>query len=243
VSESVVTVDGLGRRFGETVVLEDVSFDVPEGEVVALIGPNGSGKTTLCRVVAGLLEPTDGSVERPIEAEREVGYLPQEPTFRPRFTVRETLDYYGDLVRADVDVDGLLARVGLADAADRPVEALSGGMTRLLGVAQATVGDPPLLVLDEPTSGLDPEMADRIFDILQSLRDDDRSVLVATHDLPGVEAVADDVVLLDEGRVVASDDPAALRARVETDTLRAAFPRLVGREGVATVQTGRRREA
>jgi ABC-type multidrug transport system ATPase subunit len=143
---------------------------------------------------------------------RAVGYLPQSPAFRPRFTVGETLEFYGDLLTGEVDVDVALERVGMAGAADRRTEALSGGMRRLLGIAQATLGDPPLLLLDEPTSDLDPRMTEHIFGVIEGhivvsgapgeLRGDADSALDALF----AEYVADPTAALTVGTHEAVDD-------------------------------------
>ncbi|MFB6184778.1 MAG: ABC transporter ATP-binding protein [Haloarculaceae archaeon] len=240
--DPVLRTRSVAREFGDALVLDGVDLTLGRGSVVGLVGPNGSGKTTLLRVLAGLLAPTRGTVERAVDAERPVGYLPQSPSFRERFTVSETLRFYADLTSATVDVRASLERVGMADVADRRVEALSGGMVRLLGVAQATVGDPPLLVLDEPTSGLDPEMAARIFSVVADLGATGTTVVLATHDLGGVDAVADAVVLLNEGTVEAIGPPTTLQERTGTDSLRAAFSALIERADVG-VQGGRGRDA
>jgi len=212
VTDTYLDGTDVSRTFGDVTALSDVSIDVSGGHVVALIGPNGSGKTTLLRILVGLLEPTDGEVsyEGP-DATRPLGYLPQAPTFRPGFTTRETMAFYARLV--DDDPDELLDRVGLGRVPDRRVEALSGGMTRLLGIAQALAGDPPVLALDEPASGLDPGMSQQVFDIVEALAEDGHAVVVTSHDLPLVEGAADRIVVLDRGEVVANDTPAALRER------------------------------
>lgn len=229
----------LSRTFGDVTALASVSIDVPAGSVVALIGPNGSGKTTLLRILSGLLAPSDGEVsyDGP-DATRPLGYLPQEPTFRPGFTARETLGFYARLV--DDDPDELLTRVGLDRVPDRRVEALSGGMTRLLGIAQALAGEPPVLALDEPASGLDPGMSQRVFDILDRLAEDGHSVVVTSHDLPLVEGSADRIVVLDRGAVVAADTPAALRERTG-GPLHETFTTLVQAEDSVAVRTGETR--
>ena len=229
-TDHVAAVENVTVSFGDLTVLEDASFSVEPNGVTCLIGPNGSGKTTLLRVVAGLLAPDSGEVERAVSSARPVGYLAQEPAFRPQFSVRETLTFYADLVGDGTDVDAVIDRVGLGGVPDRPVEALSGGMTRLLGIAQATVGDPGLLVLDEPSSGLDPMMTRHITAVVSELADDGRGVLLATHDLASVERVADTVVVLDRGSVVATGAPADLLAETDTESLDDALSSLVDGE-------------
>ncbi len=156
---AVLEADDIDHAYGTVSVLENVSTTVDARAVTALIGPNGSGKTTLLRVLAGLLEPTAGSViYRGDAAARRIGYLHNSPRSDQVHRARDAA-LYSSLVGADeaeTDAVDRLETVGLADAADRPVEALSGGMTRLVGIAQATIGDPPVVVLDEPASGLDP---------------------------------------------------------------------------------------
>lgn len=231
----VVSATGLTRAFDEVAVLEDVAIDVDPGAVTALVGPNGSGKTTLLRILAGLLEPDDGTVRVRASGDRPLGYLPQEPTFRGRFTVGETLDFYADLLASPADSDGVLERVGLDVVADRRVDALSGGMVRLLGLAVAVLGDPPLVVLDEPASGLDPKIRAHVFDAIGGLADEDTAVLLATHHLAGAE-LADRVIVLDRGVVVADAPPDDVLATTETDSLEDAFRELVSED--LAVQTG-----
>lgn len=210
--ETYLSANEVGKTYGDVTALSDVSLDVPADAVTGLIGPNGSGKTTLLRVLLGLERPTGGTVEyHGPDAVRRLGYLPQRPTFRPGFSVRETIGFYADLV--DDDPDRLLERVGLADVADRPVDGLSGGMTRLLGIAQALAGDPPVVVLDEPASGLDPAMSELIFDVVASIADEGRAVALSSHELSLVERTADRLAVLESGAVVTVDTPEALRER------------------------------
>ncbi|MFP4591682.1 MAG: ABC transporter ATP-binding protein [Halobacteriales archaeon] len=241
-SEAVLRAEAITHRFDGATALESVDLSVAPGSLVAVVGPNGSGKTTLLRVLVGLLRPSDGRVARPhVRRGRPVGYLPQHPRFRPGFTARETLAFYARLVDAPEGApDRLLGRVGLAEAADRRVEALSGGMRGLLGVAQALVGDPPVVVLDEPTTGLDPGMRRRIFGVLDELVDDGRGVLVASHDLDRVDRGADRVVVLDAGRVVTEGTPSGLRERFEVDSLEAVYEAAVeSPTGAIRVRRGR----
>ncbi|SEW17735.1 ABC transporter ATP-binding protein [Halobacterium jilantaiense] len=231
----VLALEDASFAFGDLTILDEESVAVERGELVALVGPNGSGKTTVLELLAGLRDPDSGTVRRPANAARSTAYLPQSPGFRSGFTVRETLSFYAGLVGGGVDADAVLDRVGLGDAADRRVEALSGGMTRLLGLAQALVGDPPVVVLDEPTSGLDPDVSDSVFDATAALATDDRAVVVSSHDLAAVEARADRVVLVADGAIAFDGPPEDLLAETGAGTLRAAFSRAVaGRELDAT---------
>ena len=227
------------RDFGTVSVLEEVSLTIDSDAVTALIGPNGSGKTTLLRVLAGLLEPTDGTVEfHGAGSVRQIGYLPQQPAFRPGFTVLETLRFYSSLV-GETEADALdrLRLVGLEDATERPVEALSGGMTRLVGIAQATIGDPPVVVLDEPGSGLDPGMRRHVFEVATELAADGTAVILSSHDLELVERTADDVVVIEDGQVLETGEPATLCDRLAVDSLRDVYEvATAGEAGTVRVQ-------
>lgn len=219
--------------YGDLTVLEGASISVPDGVTTALIGPNGSGKTTLLRILCGLATPRSGSVDRPeVETARAVGYLPQRPSFRADFTVGETISFYQRLVGvSDPDPAIPLGRVGLADEREHPVRGLSGGMTRLLGIAQATVGDPPVVVLDEPTSGLDPGTREAIHDTIVGLASEGTAVLFSSHDLDGVNRRADRVAILADGAVQAEVSPEDLREQTGTDSLREAYDRCVSADG------------
>ncbi|WP_136689920.1 ABC transporter ATP-binding protein [Halorhabdus amylolytica] len=235
---SVLELRDVRKSFGDVTVLDGVTLRAAADSVTCLLGPNGSGKTTLLSIVAGLLDADGGSVERRDDTGRVVGYLPQRPAFRSRFTVQETIEFYGRLVPAEVDVDGILARVGLDGVADRRVEHLSGGMTRLLGLAQATVGSPSLLVLDEPASGLDPQLRRHIASVIADLATDGTAVIVATHDLVATDRIADEVRILDSGSFVASGSPDALRAETGTDSLDDVLDTVIERDETIGVRSG-----
>ncbi|WP_254522708.1 ABC transporter ATP-binding protein [Natrinema caseinilyticum] len=228
----VLEATGIDYDYGTVSVIRNVSMTIERGTVTALIGPNGSGKTTLIRVLTGLNEPTAGEVAyNGPDTARQIGYLPQRPAFRPGFTALETLRFYSSLVGGDeTDASTELERIGLEDAADRPVEALSGGMTRLLGIAQATIGNPPIVVLDEPGSGLDPGMRLHVFDVAERLADDGIAVLLSSHDLELVERVADNVVILADGGVVREGSATELRERLGVDSLRPVYDNAIGGE-------------
>ncbi len=206
--DTLAALRDVTRTYGGVAVLDSASVTVEPG-LTTVIGPNGSGKSTLLGVLAGVVDPTAGQVRRPgSDGVKPIGYLPQRVPFREGFTARETLAFYARFVGADPDT--ALAAVGLTDAADRRVEALSGGMRRLLGIAQATLGDPSLVVLDEPASGLDPGMRERAFETAAEQAATDTAVVVSSHDLDLVDAYADRVVVLARGHVVASGDTDAL---------------------------------
>jgi heme ABC exporter ATP-binding subunit CcmA len=244
-----LAVSGVSHSFGDLSVLSDVSFGVEAGTVACLVGPNGSGKTTLLRVVAGLLTPDEGTVSVRqndeetasvgSDGERAIGYLAQRPAFRPQFTVAETVSFYASLVGTDTDVDAVLDSVGLSPVADRRIRALSGGMVRLLGIAQTTIGDPPLVVLDEPSSGLDPVMTRHITDVIADLKAGGDAVLLATHDLRSVERIADEVLVLDRGQLVATGPPARLLEETGTETLEDALETLTATDRASVTAGGR----
>lgn len=234
---AVLELRDVDRSYGTVSVLEGVSLTLRAGSVTALIGPNGSGKTTLIRTLAGLDDPTEGTVDyRGPESVRQIGYLPQRPAFRPGQSVSDTLAFYATLVgESESEALARLERVGLADAADRDVDALSGGMTRLVGIAQATIGSPPVVVLDEPASGLDPAMRVHIFDVVEQLAEDGTAVFLSSHDLALVERTADRVVLLDAGEIVHDGTPDGLGEARGTSSLLEAFEESIAAEA-GTVQ-------
>jgi ABC-type multidrug transport system ATPase subunit len=198
-SEPALAVRDLSVSFGTTDVLAEASLALPAATSTALIGANGSGKTTLLRAIIGRC-PATGTVDVAAPSDgREIGYLPQNPRFRAGFTVRETVANYARMLATDPSPDAALDRVGL-EARDRSVAALSGGMRRLLGIAIALLGEPPVIVLDEPTSDLDPPVSAQIFDIVDELTASGQTVLLATHDPRGVVRT-DRTLLLHEGEI------------------------------------------
>ena len=244
---TALRAESIEQSFGDVDVLSGVSLSIDRREVAAVVGPNGSGKSTLLHVLAGIAAPVSGSVTVEYQrGARRVGYLPQQPAFREGFSARDTLLFYAQLLDGvdDEDVDATLERVGLADVADRTVGSLSGGMTRLLGLGAAVLGDPSVLILDEPGSGLDPAMVERLFAVVGELADDGTGVAVASHELPAVEAHAETVYVLDQGDFVRSGSPEALLEETETASLSAAFRSIVRPEGTAsTVSAGVGRDA
>jgi ABC-2 type transport system ATP-binding protein len=216
---------------GDVRALDDVSFDIEQGEFFGLLGPNGAGKTTLISILAGLARATAGSVavlghdvyRDYAAARRKIGVVPQELVFDPFFTVREALriqgGYFG--VHAnDAWIDELLANLGLADKGDANMRQLSGGMKRRVLVAQALVHRPPVIVLDEPTAGVDVELRQTLWQFVARLNKEGHTVLLTTHYLEEAEALCSRIAMLKQGRVVALDRTSALLAGTASTMLR-----------------------
>ncbi|NLV10814.1 ATP-binding cassette domain-containing protein [Halomicrobium mukohataei] len=212
-------LDGIEKRYGDEHALRDVDLVLEPG-VVGLLGPNGAGKSTLMRIVTTVLQPTDGQVrwngtdvrEEPRAIRDSVGYLPQSFGVYPSLTAREFLCYLAAIrgvSNVGERIDDLLALVNLEAAADRRLGGFSGGMRQRVGIAQALLADPDLLVVDEPTVGLDPTERVRFRNVLAELAED-RIVVLSTHIVSDVEVTASDIVLLNDGRVLAHESPAAL---------------------------------
>ncbi|PCR88912.1 ABC transporter ATP-binding protein [Natrinema ejinorense] len=217
-------LDAVAKRFGDDWALRDIDL-VFEPGVVGLLGPNGAGKSTLMRIITTVLEPTTGSVRwngtdvlaTPRTIRNSVGYLPQEFGVYPTLSAREFLRYLAAIrgvSNAADRIDDLLELVNLERDADRRLGTFSGGMRQRVGIAQALLTDPDLLVVDEPTVGLDPEERVRFRNVLAELADD-RIVVLSTHIVSDIEVTASDIVLLHEGRVRAHERPASLLDRVD----------------------------
>jgi ABC-2 type transport system ATP-binding protein len=227
---SALSVRGLEKRYRATTALAGVDVEVAEGELVGLLGPNGAGKSTLVKIACGLVRPTRGEAEvcgaraGSLEARRRLGYLAELFRFPGWYSADELLELHQRLAGSQggaTERAELLELVGLADARTRRVEEMSKGMQQRLGIAQALIGAPPLLLLDEPTSALDPVGRRTVRLLLEELRRRGTSVLLNSHLLSEIELVCDRVVILLRGKVVAEGSPAELgRARgveIETD--------------------------
>jgi ABC-2 type transport system ATP-binding protein len=222
----VITVQHLTKRFGSQTAVDDLSFEVGAGDVLGFLGPNGAGKTTSMRMVTGYLPPSRGSVaidghdllKRPIEAKRRIGYLPENPPLYPELTVRQFLGFVAEIkdvprARRAAAVDRALERANLGDVAGKRIGTLSKGFKQRVGLAQAIVHEPPVLVLDEPTSSLDPKQRVEVRDLIVALRGE-HTVLLSTHILPEVSQVTDRIVIINRGRVMAVDSPQNLSQRL-----------------------------
>ncbi len=222
-----LTISGLGKRYrGGVWGLRGIDLELAPG-VVGLLGPNGAGKSTLLRILATISKPTEGSVRwdgedvvaRPEPLRAVLGYLPQDFGVYPNLNAREFLAYIAAAkglprAAARARIDALLELVNLRDEAKRPLGGFSGGMRQRVGIAQALLNDPRLLIVDEPTTGLDPEERVRFRNLLSDLSGE-RIVILSTHIVPDVESVATDLVAIDRGRLVEHAAPERLLAEVE----------------------------
>jgi len=218
VTEPLLTVRGLEKRFGALTALRGVEFELGRSGVIAVVGPNGAGKSTLLRILAGLAHPTGGSVTLSgrlgLDPRAAVGYLGHSTLLYPELTARENLIFAGRLHRVEkppARADVLLEEEGLTEARDRRSGALSRGMSQRLSIARARVHDPELLLLDEPYTGLDRRSAERLTARLDGLRTAGHSLVLVTHDLPQAARLADTAVILVRGRIVHSATAEALR--------------------------------
>ncbi|MEZ5776956.1 MAG: ABC transporter ATP-binding protein [Paracoccaceae bacterium] len=239
-----LTLSHLTKRYAGTAALSDVSLSVAAGQRVALLGHNGAGKSTLMKIVLGLIGYDAGEISvlgapPGSNAAREVtAYLPENVAFHPALTGREQIAHYLRLrgMKAAGAAD-LLARVGLADAMNRRIGTYSKGMRQRVGLAQALIGEPGLLILDEPTSGLDPVSRHEFYGLLDDLAARGAAILLSSHALTEVEARTDSIAILSQGRLVATGSMAELRAHADLpvavhisagphglDAIRAAFP-------------------
>jgi len=242
----VILADALSRRYGDRLAIREVSFKARPGEILGFLGPNGAGKTTTMRILTGFLAPTSGRaavadfdvVQQPLEAKRRLGYLPETLPLYDDLTAREYLGFVARLKGVDGRkigdaIDRAMTLCGITDVADRLVRNLSRGYRQRVGLAQAIVHDPPVLILDEPTSAMDPRQIVEIRNVIKGLRGS-HTIILSTHILPEATAVCDRVIVINEGRVVAVDTYEQLAARLrrsEKTLVRVARPdgRLTGR--------------
>ena len=242
----MILADALSRRYGDRLAIREVSFKARPGEILGFLGPNGAGKTTTMRILTGFLAPTSGRasvadfdvVDQPLEAKRRLGYLPETLPLYDDLTAREYLGFVARLKGVDGRkigdaIDRAMTLCGITDVADRLVRNLSRGYRQRVGLAQAIVHDPPVLILDEPTSAMDPRQIVEIRNVIKGLRGS-HTIILSTHILPEATAVCDRVIIINEGRVVAVDTYEQLAARLrrsEKTLVRVARPdgRLTGR--------------
>lgn len=223
----MIVVEKLTKRYGSRVAVDDVSFEVARGEIVGFLGPNGAGKSTTLRMITGFLAPTEGHVRidgidvhsDPVKARARFGYLPEGVPLYAEMRVSEYLEHRARLKgvsgkHARKEAEKALSLAGVSDALPRIVGQLSKGYRQRVGLADALLGDPPLLILDEPTSGLDPNQMRHVRELVKSFAGK-KTVFLSTHILPEVEASCERVVIIKQGRKVAEGVPSTLRTTAE----------------------------
>jgi ABC-2 type transport system ATP-binding protein len=222
----MIEVQNITKRYGDFTAIDRVTFTVDKGEVLAFLGPNGAGKTTTMRILTCFMPATEGVArvagfdcfDQPIEVKRRIGYLPEHPPLYQELTVTEHLTFVGRIKGMGAEdlrggLDRVTERLALGDVRHRLIANLSRGYQQRVGLAQALLHDPPVLILDEPTLGLDPKQIIEIRELIKSLAGS-HTVILSTHILPEATAVCQRVVIINNGRIVAVDSPEGLSARL-----------------------------
>jgi len=222
----MIKVEGLTKRYARNVAVDNISFEVEKGQIVGFLGPNGAGKTTTMRVLTCFLPPTTGTanvagydvIQQPMEVKKRIGYLPETPPVYPEMEVSEYLDFVGRLKgisSADIArrVDEVVGRCAIGDVRNKLIGKLSKGYKQRVGLAQAIIHNPDVLILDEPTSGLDPKQIIEIRGLLKQLSGE-HTIILSTHILSEVEHSCERVIIITQGRLVAIDSVANLTNRL-----------------------------
>jgi len=223
-NEPILIVEKVVKKYGEKIVLKDISFSTEKGSIYSLLGPNGAGKTTLLSIIAGVLEPTSGRVlvkgmdPRESKIRRIIGYCPQEPALYEELTGYENMMFYARIYDINEDfarkrINEMLQLVGLENESKRLVRKYSGGMKKRLSLAIALLPDPGILVLDEPTTGMDPSVRRVIWDLIVKLKKEGKTILLATHYMEEADILSDRVAIMNEGRIIAEGTPEELKTK------------------------------
>lgn len=222
----MIEVKDLVKRYGPHTAVDHANFKIEKGEIVGFLGPNGAGKTTTMNILTGYLSSTEGTVtvdglnilEHPLEVKKRIGYLPENPPLYPEMTVKEYLQFAGEIKKVPKDqlpsrIEEVMQTVGITDVAGRLLKNLSKGYKQRVGLAQAMIGKPDILILDEPTAGLDPK---QILEIRQLIKELGKAhtVILSSHILPEVSAVCKRVLIINQGVIVADDTPENLAKRL-----------------------------
>jgi ABC-2 type transport system ATP-binding protein len=223
----VISVENLTKRYAAKTAIEGMSFNVEKGEILGFLGPNGAGKTTTMRIITGYMPSTDGTVkvdgfdvaDQPLEVRRRIGYLPENPPLYPEMTVVGYLHFVARLKGVSGDkvqdeVVRAMDKVNIGDVQGRIIAKLSKGYKQRVGIAQALLNDPPVLILDEPTIGLDPKQIHEVRELVKGLAGN-HTVVLSTHILPEVEQTCHRVIIIDRGKIVAVDTPQNLRSQIQ----------------------------
>jgi len=223
----VISVENLTKRYATKTAIDGVSFQVEKGEILGFLGPNGAGKTTTMRMITGYMPASGGTIkidgydvaDQPLEVRRRIGYLPENPPLYTEMKVFDYLRFVGKLKGVSSsglrdEVHRVMETVNITDVQDRIISKLSKGYKQRVGIAQAMLNDPPVLILDEPTIGLDPKQIHEVRDLVKGLGGN-HTVLLSTHILPEVEQTCHRVIIIDHGKIVAVDTPQNLRSQIQ----------------------------
>jgi ABC-2 type transport system ATP-binding protein len=223
----LITVQNVTKRYATKTAVEGVSFQVEKGEILGFLGPNGAGKTTTMRIITGYMPASDGTVsvdgfdvfDNPTDVRRRIGYLPENPPLYLEMTVTGYLRFVAKIKgvpkeRLDSEVADVMERANITDVKDRVIAKLSKGYKQRVGIAQALLNDPPVLILDEPTIGLDPKQIHEVRQLIKALAGK-HTVVLSTHILPEVEQTCHRVIIIDRGKIVAVDTPQNLRLQLQ----------------------------
>jgi ABC-2 type transport system ATP-binding protein len=223
----VISVENLTKKYVNKMAVDGMSFQVQKGEILGFLGPNGAGKTTTMRIITGYMPSTDGTVkvdgfdvaDQPLEVRRRIGYLPENPPLYPEMTVRSFLQFVAKLkgvasAKVADEVNRVMEQVNVKDVEGRIISKLSKGYKQRVGIAQALLNDPPVLILDEPTIGLDPKQIHEVRELVKGLAGS-HTVVLSTHILPEVEQTCHRVIIIDRGKIVAVDTPQNLRSQIQ----------------------------
>src|SRR6266436_5217844 len=224
----MINVEGLTKRYARNVAVDHISFEVEKGQIVGFLGPNGAGKTTTMRVLTCFLPPTAGTAtvagfdvaEHPMEVKRRIGYLPESPPVYPEMEVVEYLNFVGRIKgvpKASLNsrIDEVMQKTAITDVRTKLIGKLSKGYRQRVGLAQAIIHNPDVLILDEPTAGLDPHQIIETRDLIKDLaKNGNHTVILSTHILPEVEATCQKVIIISKGKLVATDSVENLTSRL-----------------------------
>ena len=224
----MITVNGLTKRYAHTIAVDQISFEVKQGQIVGFLGPNGAGKTTTMRMLTCFLTPTGGTatvagfdiLEQPLEVKKRIGYLPETPPIYPEMRIAEYLAFVGQLKGLSgsdlrTRVDYACERCAVADVRNKIIGKLSKGYRQRVGLAQAIIHNPDVLILDEPTAGLDPKQINETRDLIKSLAGD-HTIILSTHILPEVSQTCEQVIIINKGKIVATDSVSNLQQRARS---------------------------
>lgn len=227
----MIEINHLTKRYGALTAVDDITFSVQPGQVLGFLGPNGAGKSTTMKMITGFLAPTAGTIQvcghdvgsAPLAAKASMGYLPEGAPAYAEMTVRGFLNFVADVrglegERRRMRLDDVIARLALGSVLEQMIETLSKGFKRRVGLAQALLHDPPVLILDEPTDGLDPNQKHEVRALINAMSKD-KIIVISTHILEEVDAVCNRAIIIANGRILADDTPQALAARSSTGRL------------------------